>query len=239
MPRLYKVGGSAIRRRRRASRLIQRKWRRYKSRKRYSLAAVKYKVKRLQRQVNKDIEHRWSDDGNFVFQIPAAGGSVTTVGLDLIAQGDNTNNRTGNKINLKGLHLKGQMIVADSHNFVRIMLVQVLSLNQIVIVSDVLQPDATTGNPTIYSPYRKESRLKFKVLLDKFYKLQTVAAGSVYPFLVNVDMSYKWPKGLTVTYNDPAQNTPIYNNIMVLAISDSQLATHPTFRGFRRTTWIA
>ncbi len=234
MPRLYRpqtYGKSA----KTIQRFFKRR-RRYK--KKYSVP-LKKQLNILKRRVNKDIEHRWSDDGNYVFQVPGAGGTTNTIGLDTIAQGDNFNNRTGNKITLKSLHLKGQMIVSDSHNFVRIMLVQILSLNQIVIPSDVLQPDATTGNPTIYSPYRKESRIKFNVLRDKFYKLQEVAAGSVYPFLVNVDMSYKWKKGLTITYNQVGNTTPIYNNILVIAISDSQLATHPTFRGFRRTTWIA
>ncbi len=212
----------------------------YKSRRKPSkFNRLSRKVAKINKQFNMDLEKRWSDDGNFVFQIPGAGGGVQSIGLDLIAQGDNTTNRTGNKITLKSLHLKGQCITADSHNFFRILLVQVLSLNQIVVPLDVLEPDATSGNPTIYSPYKKESRIKFRVLLDKFYKTQQQAAGSVYPFLLNVDMSYKWKKGLTITYNAAGQQTPIYNNILLVYISDSQIATHPTFRGFRRTSWIA
>lgn len=225
------------RRRRAAKRFValQRKWRKYR---RHS-APLRTQVKRLRKQVNKDIEHRWQDDINFTFSVPAAGGLVQPLGTELIAQGDDVADRTGNKINLKSVYIRGQLIVSDSHNFVRLLLVKVVSLNQIVIASDILQPDATTGNPTLYSPFRKESRLKFTVLKDKFYKLQEIAAGSVYPFLLNVDMSYKWKKGLTITYDQVGNSVPIYANIYLIGISDSQIVTHPTFRGSKRLTWIA
>lgn len=199
------------------------------------------KVAKLNSKVNKIIEKRWNENGTYTFSIPGAGGAVETIGLDLIAQGDTVSSRTGDKITLTKLDLRGQLVVADTHNFVRLVLVQVLSLNQIVIPSDVLQPDAVTNNPTLYSPYTKDSRIKFDIIHDKFYKLQQQAAGAVYPEIVNVDLSYTWKNGLTITY--PSQTagnvTPIYNNIVLLVLSDSQVAGHPSFRGFRRTQWIA
>lgn len=217
--------------RRRAAMRIQRAFRRRRG--------LRSQFKKVKKIVYQDIEHRWIDDMSFTFQIPGAGGDIIPLGLETIVQGDNVTNRTGNKITLKGLHLKGQVFVADSHNFIRLMLVMVNTLQQIVIPSDILQPDATTNNPTIYSPYKKESKIKFRVLLDKMYKMQQQAAGSVYPEIINVDLSYKWPKGKTITYNLPTATAPIYWFPVVLVLSDSQIVTHPQFRGSKRLTFIA
>lgn len=225
------------RRRRFAAARIQRAFRRRRRR------GLKSKVKKIARIVYKDIEHRWQDDLAYSEAVPGAGGSGVQIGLDTISTqptGPLTNDdRLGNKITLKKLFLKGQLIVADTHNFCRIILAEVVSLAQIVVTADILEPDPASGNPTIYSPYKKESRIKFKVLKDKFYKLQTQAAGSIYPFLVNVDMSYSWPKGLTITYNQAAAQQPIYKNVMLFFLSDSQAPGHPQFRGAKRLSWIA
>ncbi len=156
------------------ARRIQRAWRRRRRRR----GNLKYKVRKISKIVYKDIEHRWQDDMSYSETIPGAGGSGVQIGLDTISTqptGPLTNDdRLGNKITLKKFYLKGQLIQADSHNFCRLILAEVVSLAQIVVTADILQPDPVSGNPTIYSPYRKESRIKFKVLLDKFYKLVVV-----------------------------------------------------------------
>lgn len=226
--------GPRQRRRYRAARRIQRAFRRRKGK-----YALRYKFNKVKKIVYQDIEHRWADDIAFSFTLPGAGGAIVNTGLELIHQGDDVGDRTGNKVTLKSFYLKGQIITADTHNFMRILLVNVNSLNQIIIPSDILQPDTTTNDPTIYSPYRKESRIKFKVLFDKMYKTQQQAAGSLYPFLINVDLSYKWKKGKSITYNQAGNSTPIYWYPLLVVISDSQIVTHPTFRGAKRLSWIA
>lgn len=228
------------RKRRRFARKFIKFQRKYK--KRYRKPNLSTQVRRLKQKVNKDIEHRWSDDITYSFNIPAAGGTVEALGLELISTtaGPGLNNdRLGNKLTLKSIYIKGQLLVADPRNFVRVLLVQTISLDQIVVASDILQPDPSTTNPTLYSPYRKESRIKYKVLHDKFYKLQTQAAGSIYPSVLNIDMSAKWVKGLTITYNSPLAGVPIYSNVYIVAISDSVATAHPSFRGSKRLTWIA
>lgn len=201
------------------------------------------KLKKLAKEVNKTIEHRWQDDINYSETIPGGGGSGVQIGLDQIATTPSQpllmDDRLGNKITLKSLYLKGQIIQSDSHNFVRMILAEVTSLGQIVVTADILQPDPITGNPTIYSPYAKDSRIKYHVIHDKLYKTQQQAVGSVYPFLVNFDLSTTWPAGLTITYNSPNNSQPIYKNVMLFLLSDSQSQTHPQFRGAKRLTWIA
>lgn len=238
MPRfVFKPRNNPRRYRRTASRFIalQRKWKRRR-------VPLRRKVRNLAKKVNKDIEHRWLDTINYSFSIPGSGGSMEPLGLETISTTPTAglnNDRLGNKITLKSIYIKGQVITADTHNFMRLILVKTISLNQIVICSDILEPDPASSNPTIYSPYRKESRIKYQVLLDKMYKTQQQAAGSVYPFLLNVDMSYKFKKGLTITYNQAGASVPIYNNVYLLCLSDSALPTHPQFRGAKRLTWIA
>lgn len=226
------------RRRRAAKRFVklQRRWR-----KRRTLAT---RVNKLSKKVNKDVEHRWQDNITYTEAVPGAGGSGVQIGLDTIATTPSgpllNDDRLGNTITLQSFYLKGQLIEADpSHNFCRLILAEVVSLQQIVVLADILQPDVASGNPTLYSPYKKESTIKYKILLDKFYKLQPVAAGSVYPFLVNVDLSYKWKNGLKITYNQAAAQQPIYKNVMLFLLSDSQVLPHPQFRGARRLQWIA
>lgn len=200
------------------------------------------KLKTLAKKVNKDIEHRWSQ-GNFSFQIPASGGDVIDLGTESIATTptlpNGTDNRLGKRITLKRLFLKGQLLVADSRNFIRILLVRATSLQQIIIASDVLEPDPISGNPSLYSPYRKESKIKFKVLYDKFYKTQTQAAGAVYPAVVNCDLSFTWKSGMSLTYNLDTVQPPIYGDIKLIVISDSTAVSHPSFRGYKRLSWIA
>lgn len=235
MPRFVFKRGRNPRRNARRIIKLQRKWKRRRP-------TLNRQVQRLKKKVNKDIEHRWLDTINYSFSIPGGGGSIEPLGMELISTTPTAglnDDRLGNKITLKSIYIKGQVITADTHNFMRLILVKTISLNQIVIASDILQPDAGTSNPTIYSPYRKESRIKYQVLLDKMYKTQQQAAGSVYPFLLNVDMSYKFKKGLTITYNQAGASVPIYNNVYLLCLSDSALPTHPQFRGAKRITWIA
>lgn len=204
---------------------------------------VAKKLQILSKKVNKDLERRWADNMVWNESLPGAGGQVVQIGLDAIATTPTSvltnDDRLGMKITLKKLYLKGQIVQADSHNFCRCILVQTMSLNQLVVPADILEPYPTTGQPTIYSPYRKQSAVKYKILLDKFYKLQEQAAGSVYPFLCNFDMSYTWSKGLTVTYNQDAASAPIYTNVVLLLISDSQAITHPQARGAKRLSWVA
>lgn len=201
------------------------------------------KLKKLARKVNQDIEHRWADNSNFNFQIPSAGGDVIDLGTELIATTptvpNGTDDRLGKKITLKKLYVKGQITVADSRNMCRILLVKATSLNQIIIASDILQGNSVNNQPSIYSPYKKESRIKFKVLFDKIYKLQEQAAGSVYPKLLNVDFSWKFKSGMTITYNVDTNSYPIYQDIKIVCISDSTQVAHPRFAGFKRLSWIA
>lgn len=216
---------------------LQRRWR-----KKRTLAK---RVRNLTKKVNKDLEYRWQDDIAYTEAVPGAGGSGVQIGLDTISTtptGPLTNdNRLGNNITLTSFYFKGQIINADpSHNFCRLILAEVISLQQIVITSDILEPDPASGNPTLYSPYKKESRIKYKILLDKFYKLQPVVAGAVYPFIANVDLSYKWKSpGLKITYNQAAAQQPIYKNVMLFLLSDSQVLPHPQIRGAKRIQFVA
>lgn len=200
------------------------------------------KVKTLAKKVNSNIEHRWQDVHNFTDSFGVAG-LVKKIGLENIAVTPSSSNlednRIGNKITLKRVYLKGQLAVSDSHNFCRMLLVRVTNMSQLVSVSDILEPAFGSVLPTIYSPYRKDSTIKYKILHDKFYKLQQKSAGSTYPDIVNFDLSYTWKSGLTITYLQDTASDPIYGQIYLVCISDSSSIPHPSFRSFKRLSWIA
>jgi len=230
------LGAWKKRRRKYAASRIQRAFRRRKKR-----SGLQRQITTLKKKVNSQTEYGWQDIHNYSDSFGVAG-LVKSVGLDNIAitptSANLQDNRIGNTISLRSIYLKGQIAVGDSHNFCRMLLVQVLSLSTTVNISDILQPQFGSVLCTIYSPYRKESDIKFKVLHDKFYKTQIQAAGSVYPSIVNFDLSYKWKNGLKISYLQDAASTPLYNNLVLVCISDSNLTPHPSFRSFKRLSWI-
>lgn len=200
------------------------------------------KVRRLAKKVNSTIERRWQDVHNFGGSFGVSG-IVKKLGLENIAitpsASNLEDNRIGNKITLTSIYFKGQLAVSDSHNFCRMMLVRVLNLATTVDINDILEPAFGSVLPTLYSPYRKDSPIKFKILHDKFYKLQSQAAGSVYPSIVNFDLSYRWKSGMSVTYLQDTASDPIYGAIYLVALSDSSAVPNPSFRSFKRLSWIA
>ena len=220
-----------------AARVLQRWARR---RKRNNL---KKQIKNLKRKVYNNLQNCWID----TIQTPVGSGAGGTINPDFcslqqIPQGDDHNERQGNKITVKSISIKGQLRNANGDIFNEFRII-VFSLpddpapGSSITVSDILQ------NGDLYSHYKKDSAYKFDIHWDKTYQmsnpLATVATqpsstdlcGCPYKDFIHIEKKIKFYNH-QVHYRGATAGACIKGGIYLLTISDSlnQLPTgHPTF----------
>jgi len=230
---------------------IQRKWRARRKYRQYRKKKPLYsKVKSLQKIVYNNLQPGWKD----TFQPPVAvgaGGDITGdfCGLENIAQGTGHDDRIGNKIVLKKIHLKGNIQVARGDIY-----------NELRVIIFSLPDVCTTVPPTIldilemgdlYSFYKKDSKIKYKIHYDKTWQLSNPYAevgtvtpvglnGMCYPNYIHWETTLNFPKGHPVWYGSAGVGTPTKGGLYMLRISDSLSAIpsgHPTIAAYCRMTY--
>ena len=219
------------------ARRIQRAFRRRKKR------SLKTQLKKLKRKVYNNLQNCWID----TIQTPVGSGAGGYINPDFcslqqIAQGDDHNERQGNKIVVKTISIKGQLRNAngDIFNEFRIIIFSLTddpSPGATLTVGDILQ------NGDLYSHYKKNSAYKYKIHWDRTYQmsnpLATVATqpsstdlcGCPYKDFIHIEKKIKL-KNHQVWYRGATAGACIKGGIYMLTISDSlnQLPTgHPTF----------
>ena len=220
---------------------IQRAFRRYRRRRQgYSLTS---QVRRLKRKVYNNLQNCWID----TIQNPVGHGAGGTINPDFcslqqIPQGDDHDERQGNKIVVKSISIKGQLRNANGDIFNEMRII-VFSLTDdpapgaTLTVGDILQ------NGDLYSHYKKNSTFKYRIHWDQTYQmsnpLATVATqpsstdlcGCPYRDFIHIEKKIKF-KNHQVWYRGSSAGACIKGGIYLLVISDSlnQLPTgHPTF----------
>jgi len=162
--------------------------------------------------------------------------------------------RLGDKITLKSLRFRGEVRACDSAgtaaertNIVRLILVRfpdsVVALTNAEIVSAVLQqyPTVTGGGTSsvtaCYSSYKNVIDTTnslpiqgYDIIEDRTFLLTNpqapLASGSeAWRRRFSIDHFYK--KGLVCQYSKPLSDQPDINQIVLIALSDSQIAPHP------------
>ena len=217
---------------------IQRAYRRYRKRR-----TLRNQIKNLKRKVYNNLQNCWID----TIQTPIGSGAGGTINPDFcslqqIPQGDDHDERQGNKIVVKNISIKGQLRNANGDIFNEFRII-VFSLTDdpapgaTLSVSDILQ------NGDLYSHYKKNSTYKYKIHWDKTYQmsnpLATVATqptstdlcGCPYRDFIHIEKKIKF-KNHQVWYRGSTAGACIKGGIYLLTISDSlnQLPTgHPTF----------
>lgn len=149
-----------------------------------------------------------------------------------IAQGDTDSDRTGDRVMLKKIYLRWNLVGYDTYNFVRFMVFQWKPDNLISpIPGDILLP-GSSGAIDFTSQYNHDKRQMYKIMYDKV--LTTVGDGSqtsltVYPYQSNFIHYNK--KTLIIPNKqlqyDGGSSTIGTNQIYVMAVSDSLVPTHP------------
>lgn len=214
--------------------------RRRKKKKKKTLST---KLKNLTTKVYNNLQPCWID----TLQAPlgiGAGGYINGdfCSLQQIAQGDDVNQRQGNKITVKSLDIKAQVRCAngDVFNELRLIIFSLVEDPQgNPAASDILQ---NVSNAGVYSFYRKGSPVKYRIHWDKTYQMSNPLAsvatqpsstdlnGCPYKDFIHIKKKIKF-KNHQVWYRGAGGSQPIKGGIYLLAISDSlnQLPTgHPT-----------
>jgi hypothetical protein len=200
------------------------------------------------------------DFGNITNQLyPASQGNAA-------AEIPGNSHRIGDKIVVRNMSLRGVLDVgsSDQYNEVRLILIRVPYMSGSTVprsapplLSDILQDPLTNG---INSFYRKNGNIKWIKMIDRTYKLSNKKinvstnegfqdhVGINWPPFVRINWSFKFKKGLVVTYpegtNQPptanGEHFPDTNRFFLFAISDSSdalITGHPTLKFHTRINY--
>lgn len=170
------------------------------------------------------------------------------------ASAQNGTIRLGDKITLKSLRMRGEVRACDSAgaaaertNIVRLILVRfsesVVSLTNAEICSAVLQQYPTITGGTIgsvdamYSSYKNVIDtnnslpiMAYKKIYDKTFRLtnpQAPLASGSEQWRAGFSIEKFWKKGLVCQYSKPLSDQPDINQVVLIALSDSNVAPHP------------
>lgn len=171
--------------------------------------------------------------------------------------------RLGDKITLKSISIRGEVQSlftgqGDTNNRVRLILVRfpeyIAGTTAATLTSQVLQQYATT-TPTpfpsnlssIYSSYKNTidqnnsaPMVKYEILHDQVILLTNIAnAPNGYsPWGKKFSITHRFKKGLVVQYGKPLSTMPELNNVVLIALSDSSVAPHPSINFVSRFKYM-
>jgi len=163
--------------------------------------------------------------------------------LDTIIGGnDAANQRVGNKIFVRSLHLRGSIAWnanagAVNCQYVRIMVVQdKMSMGTAPVAADLLKlEDSTAGTPVAIAPTKAfrelDKAMRFNVLLDRKFLIMKKDAALNGKNCTDFSFSKSWPSGLHVTYDSAAGATANIqkNNLWLFMFADTAVDTdNPT-----------
>lgn len=210
-------------------RRIQRAFRRYRARKRQG-SSLRNQVRRLKKKVYNNLQPCWIDSVGTM--TAGAGGTIfpNWCSLQDIAQGDDHDQRQGNKITVKSIQVKGQIQVAvgDVYNIYRMIIFSLTddpAPGAPLAVSDILQTS------DLYSFYKKDSNFKYKIHYDHSFKMSNALAsvgtvtptalnGCPYPNYIRFEKTFTF-KNHQVHYRGPTNGPANKGGIYCLVISDS------------------
>ncbi len=103
--------------------------------------------------------------------------------LSNIAIGDTTNTRDGSQVKCLSLQIAFSINSSASAtaSLVRVLLIKDKQTNQLIYNASDLLSDVTAGDG-IVSPYNRDNRMRFTILMDKVFTLTTVGSNRVRVF---------------------------------------------------------
>lgn len=209
-----------------ARRRYRRKYRR-SARRKGRLATKKFVVK----QIRKDIETKFYDRTVTVLGTPDAVPSTgTPYVLTTPAQGTTDQNRVGDKVRVRGLHVKGQFAIGDVNQSIRLIIMQYKQATNLhaAAVTELLQSAYVGTTAAPYAPFAHDYKHIYTPLYDRTWYMDSVAQPVV-NFELRVPMKYVKRE---IAYQ--AASTDAINHIYLVAISDSTAVVHPTINFISR-----
>lgn len=209
-----------------ARRRYRRKHRRFGKRK-GRLATKRFVVK----QIRKDIETKFYDKGTAVLGTPdAVPATGTPYVLTTPIQGNTDQNRVGDKVRIRGLHVKGQFAIGDTSQSIRLTIMQYKQATNLhaAAVNELYQSAYVNTTAAPYAPFTHDYKHIYTPIWDKTWYLDTVAQPII-NFEVKIPMKYVKRE---IAFQ--AGSTDAINHLYLVAISDSTAVAHPTINFISR-----
>lgn len=144
------------------------------------------------------------------------------------AQGDTDISRDGDKLRMLSLALRGNLIVADTTNVVRMIVFQIYDGGVSGLLEDVIEASDSSGRQW-RSPYKHDNAGKFKILYDRTYSLGDASKQQVtFNKLIRFSGKNAYVGFLNGT------TTIQKNTVYVAFVSDSAAISHPTMNIYYR-----
>ncbi|ALY05863.1 hypothetical protein [Ctenophore-associated circular virus 4] len=153
---------------------------------------------------------------------PDTGGSLVTVSNG-IAQGDAYNERLGDRITPIHCHIKGTVTLADTTNWVRIVLIRwKQDYGDLTDANQIFEATGATTSP--YSLFVKEpdNRARFDVLADRLFNLHSNEPQKAFDIRVSSRKLHSRPVSFT------AGGSGGNGQLVMVTISDSAAVAHPS-----------
>lgn len=197
------------------------------SRRRRSNKVPKNVKRFVNKKIKKEIETKFLDYYNT--------GTFDWLGsayfaLTSIPQGTTDSTRIGDKISLRGLYLRYNLSCADATNICRVIVFQYFGNTTLhsPAVNEFLQSAYIGTGYAPFSPYTFDYRNQFGILYDRTHHLNLTDHNTVG---VQKKIRIKYAKH-DITFT--AATTAGSNQIFIVFISDSGVATHPGYRFLSR-----
>lgn len=158
--------------------------------------------------------------------------------LTATSQGDTDSTRSGDRITIKSLQLRGTLTVADTHNIMRIIIFQYLGDDAVAVPTSgqVLEAPYYGTYNHVNSPYAKDFvGYKTIVLWDSTYVLNQDNQAKQFQIMLTAANFRKKAKPY-IQYQGGTSNG--VGNIYLMAVSDSGAATHPSLSFASRLRYI-
>jgi len=166
--------------------------------------------------MGQNVEKKWINSA----AITTSSISPSVVDMTSISTGATIDTRIGNSIRITNIKLKANVLLADTTNIIRFMLVEWFpdTAADTLDYGEVLT-DVSSTERSMISPHIPTKPSKFKVHLDKTFYLDTYHPRDHFEFNKKVDIK--------VAYGN-AVNTGVHH-LCLMHFSDSAAVSHPGF----------
>ncbi len=192
------------------------------------------RIKKLENIVYPGIEKKVKDLATIEAAIST--GSYVNQPMLQIAQGDNSDQRNGDKVQLLSMRVYSSILKGDTNNTIRVMWVATPS-TQTLAITDVLDyaSYASHGDLVFSSPYRlvpADAEKTYSVLFDKVYNI--TANDSQIQDRYNLKLP---KKGRPCAFVGTGSVQPNNFKLHLIAISDSAGVAHPKLSTVLRSSY--
>lgn len=193
------------------------------------------RITKLEKLIIPAIERKSYDQVNTAWTVSSSGRA--NYPMFRLEQGDNFNQRTGDKVTIMSHQVSLTAAAQDTTNSIRLLFV-VCPSNQVLGIDNVLEYGnySTDGDLVFSSPYQRKAvtnEATYKVLFDKVYHFEADRR------LITDKFQLKLGKhGKQVSFNTTGLDQPENYQLIMMAISDSTASPDPALNVVVRTKYI-